>query len=335
MLSRLGVVAAFVGLLAGCGAAAEDGDSSTADLSGAAAVRMNQFQGKATHNSYHKAEWFMPVTALRYTLAPLDKQLGEEGVRAFELDLQYDDGHFKVHHIDWIDSASTCPNFTDCLKTLKKWSDAHPTHQPLFIQLENKDGFDAAKADAYHAALDADILSVWPRERIVTPDDVKGNAPTLRDAVTTNGWPTMDSARGKIVFYLEPDAGRRTYYTHGDHDLDGRLAFVNSGLDAPYAAISIMDDPIAKQAQIQAAVHAGFIVRTRADADVKEPKKNDHTREQAAWTSGAQLVSTDFPAKTKDYDYFVTTPGGTTSTASRCNPLIAPAGCTNDDVEKL
>lgn len=328
------LAALFLGLtLIGCAAnvTEDDAESSAADTA-TGALRMNQLQVKGTHNSYHKARWFFPEKTLNYTFQPLDVQLGSEGVRAFELDLHFKSGSFEVFHIPW-DEGSTCKQFADCLKTLKTWSDAHPTHTPLFIQLETKDDWDAKSADAYFAALDSQILAVWPRERIITPDLVKGSAASVRTAVTTTGWPTLDRARGKVVFYIEPDdANRQTYYTHGDKDLAGRLAFISSDTTKPYAAISIMDDPIARQASIQAAVKSGFIIRTRADADLVEPKKNDHTRENAAFASGAQIVSTDFPAKEGDYAYVVTVPNGS---PSRCNPVNSASGCTSAEVEKL
>lgn len=320
--------------LVGCAAVtADDGAGSSADLS-AGGLKMNQLQVKGTHNSYHRARWFFPSASLNYNFEPLDTQLGDQGVRAFELDLHFDADKksFEVFHVKW-DEGSTCKQLSDCLKTLKTWSDAHREHAPIFIQLETKDDFDAKSADAYFAALDAQILGVWPKERIITPDLVKGGAANVRTAVTTTGWPTLDSARGKIVFYIEPDdAARATYYTHGDKDLAGRLAFISSDTNKPYAAISIMDDPVARQADIQKAVKAGFIIRTRADADLVEPKKNDHTRETAAFSSGAQIVSTDFPAKDPNYAYVVTVPNGT---PSRCNPVNGASGCVSAEVENL
>ena len=115
-------------------------------------------------------------------------------------------------------------------------------------------------------------------------------------------------------------------------DLSGRLTFVSSGLDKPYAALAILDDPKGERSKIEAAVRAGFIVRTRADADVVEAISNDHSREQAAWASGAQIVSTDFPVKVGNYDYSTANPGGT---PSRCNPRLGPTGCTSADIETL
>ena len=45
---------------------------------------------------------------------------------------------------------------------------------------------------------------------------------------------------------------------------------------------------------------------------------------------GAQLISTDFPAKVEEYDYWVEIPDGT---PSRCNPLSAPNYCTPEAIE--
>ena len=40
----------------------------------------------------------------------------------------------------------------------------------------------------------------------------------------------------------------------------------------------------------------GYVVRTRADADTREARANDPGRARAALASGAQWVSTDYPA---------------------------------------
>ena len=49
-----------------------------------------------------------------------------------------------------------------------------------------------------------------------------------------------------------------------------------------------------------------------------------------ALASGAQLVSTDFPARVAGYDYVVHIPNGT---PSRCNPVLPVVGCTSQRVE--
>ena len=64
---------------------------------------------------------------------------------------------------------------------------------------------------------------------------------------------------------------------------------------------------------------AGFLVRTRADADTAEARKNDPKRRDKAFASGAQMVSTDFPVAVPAVStYSVQLPGGA---AYRINPV--------------
>ena len=62
------------------------------------------------------------------------------------------------------------------------------------------------------------------------------------------------------------------------------------GIDDPQAAILVLNQPVVQQAQIQSAIAAGFIVRTRSD----EPLNADATRFNSALQSNAQIISTDF-----------------------------------------
>ena len=66
-------------------------------------------------------------------------------------------------------------------------------------------------------------------------------------------------------------------------------------------------------------------VRTRADADTVEARASDTTRRDAAFASGAQIVSTDFERVDPRWPtYVVALPGGG---EARCNPISAPKGC--------
>ena len=102
--------------------------------------------------------------------------------------------------------------------------------------------------------------------------------------------------------------------------------FPNVSEDNPNAAFFIMNDPKAEGAEIKERVKAGFMVRTRADADTREARVQDYSRLEAAIESGAQLISTDyylgrlspsgkFQVSLKDGKY------------QSCNPLIAPVDC--------
>jgi hypothetical protein len=76
--------------------------------------------------------------------------------------------------------------------------------------------------------------------------------------------------------------------------LEGRVAFVNTEETSPAAGYITLNEPKEQSARIAAAIKAGLIVRTRADADTREARVNDTTRQAAAFASGAQFVSTDY-----------------------------------------
>jgi hypothetical protein len=296
-------------------------------------LRLNHAQMKGTHNSYHiKPE--LDIDEWRYTHAPLDVQLAAQGVRKVELDTYYNEalGAFEVYHVGVLDDQSTCRRFTDCLKLMKTWSDKNPAHNTIFIQIEPKDAFDAAAAETYFQRLEEEILSVWYRERLVTPEDVQGGAASLREAITTKGWPTLRVGRAKALFFMDNSAEFRDHYTHGGSDLEGRIMFASGdpGTPRPCDGVYVLNDPITDAGAITDALAAGFLVRTRADSDSKEPLAGDTTRREAALAGGAQIVSTDYPAKTEGVDYVMEIPGGT---PSRCNPITAPPECTPEAIE--
>lgn len=96
--------------------------------------------------------------------------------------------------------------------------------------------------------------------------------------------------------------------------------FVNSvDENEDHAAYFTINSPIRDQERIRAAVKAGFMVRTRADANTMEARHNDTTRRAAAFSSGAQYVSTDYYVPRPEFsDYTVSLPG---ESPARCNPV--------------
>ncbi|MBI5495832.1 MAG: hypothetical protein HY904_12480 [Deltaproteobacteria bacterium] len=284
-------------------------------------------QAKATHNSYH-VQGDADATPWNYTHLPLDRQAEELGVRAFELDVHEMSGapELQVFHLAIVDNVTTCATFRECLGVLKGWSDAHPAHHPLFIQVEPKSGATTGDLEPFFQKLEGDILAVWGRERLLTPDDVRAGAATLAEAVRTAGWPVLGRLRGKAVFAMD-DAGEvRRQYTHGLAHLDGRVMFVDSAPSDPFAAVAVLNDPVPQGPALAAALAAGLLVRTRADSDSVEPLANDRTRLEAALASGAHFISTDYPAPVPDagINYALEIPGGA---PSRCNPVTtADAG---------
>jgi hypothetical protein len=255
----------------------------------------------------------------------------EQGARQLEIDIYYDpDGGryatplmkkavggawqaydmspfakpgMKVMHAQDLDYRASCATLIVCLKEVRAWSKSHPGHIPLLILLNLKDDkmtgvpgatpalpFDTAAMDA----ADAEIRSVFRESEIITPDKVQGTYPTLREAVAAGAWPKLKAARGKVVFAL--DAGRAQVATYrGDRKvLEGRVMFVNVEETSPAAGYITLNEPDKYAERIPAAVKAGIMVRTRADADTVEARANDRRRQVAAFNSGAQYVSTDY-----------------------------------------
>ncbi len=280
-------------------------------------LHINHVQVRATHNSYHVETPGNSLAEWHYTHAPLDVQLETQGVRGLELDtrLVTESNRFEVFHIPTLDEQTTCRAFVDCLRTIERWSTAHPKHVPILIHIEPKDAV-PDDAEGYFAKMEAEITTALPRERIIAPDDVQRDAATLRDAVTTRGWPTLAEARGTVLFYVDNSDVWRAAYTRGGKTLAGRLMFVDSKPDEPLAGVAILNDPT-DRAKIDAAARAGLLVRTRAD------EAGSAEQHAVALATGAHLLSTDAPTT-------FTIPE---ANPARCNAVTAPAGCTTAAVE--
>jgi hypothetical protein len=240
---------------------------------------------------------------------------------------------FKVMHVQDVDYRSTCQPFTACLQQVKEWSHAHPNHVPIFILIETKQG--APRGDLHLTvpesftpstfdALDAEIRSVFPADEMITPDNVRGQYDTLNQAVLAGNWPTLASSRGKVVFLMDQRPVTPVYLT-GHPSLRGRVIFTNSEPGQPDAAFLERNDGPADD--IASLVRQGYLIRARTDSDTKEARTNDTAVRDAMLTSGAQLLSTDYPINEPARwpgHYVVTLPG---NVVTRCNPVNATTGC--------
>jgi Phosphoinositide phospholipase C, Ca2+-dependent len=231
---------------------------------------------------------------------------GAKPTRPFDPDGVMREPGFKVLHVQDIDFRSNCMTLAICLRELRQWSEAHPDHEPLFLTFNAKDDtirrpgftppekFTAAVLDQ----LDQVLIKELGREKIFTPNDLRGKNTSLEAAVLTKGWPSLRRMRGKFVLVLDEGAAKNAAYIKGHPALAGRAMFINAPTGTPESAILIMNDPIKQGAQIRENVKKGYIVRTRADADTREARTNDYTRFKAAMASGAQIISTDYYVKT-------------------------------------
>ncbi|KQR13890.1 MULTISPECIES: phosphatidylinositol-specific phospholipase C1-like protein [Xanthomonas] len=243
---------------------------------------------------------------------------------------------FKVMHVQDVDQRSTCQPLIACLQQVRDWSRQHPGHVPIFILLETKQapvqlGFPSVQPEPFDAmamdALDAELRSVFGPGEYVSPDQVRGSARTLNAAVLAHGWPSLAETRGKVVFLLDQRTAGASYLP-GHPSLRGRVCFTNAVPGEDDAAFTELNDGPADT--ITQLVKAGYLVRTRTDADLKEAQQHDTTRRDSMLASGAQLLSTDFPAhEPANTGYEVRLDG---DAVARCNPQRPPTHCKGVDL---
>ncbi len=243
---------------------------------------------------------------------------------------------FKVFHIPDVDYLSTCVTLIRCLREVDRWSRAHPRHLPIMITINAADTSSgrpgiteplSLEDKPLLDALDAEIRSVLPGRRLIAPDEVRGAAASLRDAVLRHGWPTLAAARGRIYIALDVRDAVSNAYREDHPSLAGRAMFGWYPPDQPEAAIEIVQDPLVDAENIHRWVQDGLIVRTRTDANTVEARRNDHIKARAAAASGAQAVSTDYYPGAPDplrLGFVVTLPDGA---MARCNPVRFTKDC--------
>jgi hypothetical protein len=218
----------------------------------------------------------------------------------------------KILHSPDFDFRTTVYTLEQALRELKGWSDEHRDHTPVFVLLELKaESFSPLTTPpqwdaAGYSLLEKEIEAVFPRERILLPDDIRGSRPTLREAILAHGWPTLAQSRGKVAFLLDNEGAVRDVYLKPNPTLERRLLFASVSPEHPAAAWMKRNDAIGSFDEIQKLVKAGFLVRTRADSGTKEARANDTRMRERAFASGAQIISTDFAEADKRFpDYAV------------------------------
>ena len=217
---------------------------------------------------------------------------------------------FKVLHKPDFDYQTHHYTFKSAMEAVKNWSDANKNHLPLTILVEPKD-------DAYVSALnllipidlltspklitpaaldfiDKEIDEVFGENanKIITPDEVRGDFETLEEAILTQGWPKLKDARGKIMFVLSNSGFEKSYYLNGHPSLTDRRMFTFSSPGKPECAFVRLEKPDKDFDEIQDLVARGYMVQTLSEDGTKAAKEGDEAQMTAAFASGAQIIST-------------------------------------------
>jgi len=237
-------------------------------------LKWNHIQTIGTHNSYKSAS--VPTTPFwDYSHPNMTIQL-EKGIRQFEFDLSWPSG--RIEHAYIYDGVVNCLSLSWCIDHgFQSWKEKNPNHLPLFVIIELKDNMTPHDLLEF----DQELTAVAKRNGMFTPDDLRAELKvegkqTLRELILSKGWPSLDSARGKIIFML---LGNLQNYTLGEYEgLRNRTSFLmlkteDSNLDN--AAFLYDDFPQTNGDKIKELVKQGFIVRTRSDRDYRkvDPRK--------------------------------------------------------------
>eukprot|EP00899_Mesostigma_viride_P008271 jgi/Mesvir1/17445/Mv08721-RA.1 len=286
---------------------------------------------------------------------------------------------FKVGHVPDADFRTTCRLLTTCLSSVRQWSLQNPRHLPLVIYLEYKtrdlysqfvdempDGAPnllleliqlvknlpsnplPASVEAVRA-LEQEVLSLFPRDAILTPDDVRGSHVTLEDAILKHGWPLVDDVRGKVIFVLIQFDARASYHNltlQGGNatllqaqSLYGRPFFTAPRPGDPDAAFVTdlwsVDNNTALVPLLRSMVERGYIIRQNTEAGRTDPNP---ARKAALFAAGVQQVVSDYlPNTMQSLRYTPTFVGATLPGApcasAICNPVTSSAiMCNSADV---
>lgn len=302
------------------------------------AQKLNQTQVIGSHNSY-KSEMPQEILdyltkvnpgaaqSLAYAHVSIKEQL-EMGLRNLELDVFHDPngGYYtnpaglslldstinfdpnqdlskpglKLFHVQDLDFHSHHLLFRDALLELKAWSEANPSHHPIFVLINAKDGrvpgtknpleFNTAALDS----IDLEIKLALGKEKLIIPDAIRGNFYSVEEGAKAGNWPSLESSRGKFLFVLDESEEKIKRYLAAKPSLKDAVLFVNLKEGNPEAAFRIINNPVSQETYIRELVNKGYLVRTRADSDTKQARTNDYSQFEKAKSSGAQIISTDY-----------------------------------------
>ncbi len=259
---------------------------------------------------------------LEYTHEPLWRQLDEQSVRLLKFDVfadpkgglftyraglnlmrveprasdpaMYEPG-FKVLRIPHIDFETHCSTLVQGLSTVAEWSAANSHHVPILIVLAVRGPLEESSVPVSGQplkcgpdellALEKEIQSVFAREHVLIPDEVRSTASALRDAVLRRGWPEVEALRGRVLFGLTGEPAVVARYCSLSESLAQRTCFPNSPTDEPTAGW--LQLPPNSLRAITERVEEGFLVQTAAVPG----------EEESVLLSGAHYVGVKDPSR--------------------------------------
>lgn len=285
---------------------------------------------RCTHNSYHQHPGKTIDDSHNYEHLPLPQQF-DAGVRAIELDI-HSGTDYPVFHIPQLDPKSSCENLRVCLSQIASWSQANPKHHMMVVWIEAKDDLDWVGGDFDGAIddyqdLDRVIREALTPERLYTPQDFARGYDSPRQALETDGWPTIGETRGRVmVVLLNVDAPHYQEYRDA-RPLAQRSMFSRARVEdyqEPWAVVAKENDPRAKEA-IRQALDAHMLVASNTGGAGQTDAWNQERLDKGL-ENGTHMLCDDFPTARPEGGYWLDIPA---FFPSGCNAITASPACEN------
>lgn len=168
----------------------------------------------------------------------------DHGIRALELDLHPSAvmNDFWVAHIyDGFEfDGNNCGpggrgHLSNCLDDIVTWHQLNPNHEVITLYLDTGDD-DMFTWMNTPNALD-DLLDHKMGSILFKPGDLAAGFPDLVTRLSTIGWPTLDTLRGKVIIYMcggghgDPGAAAQSYETYVGNTALTRSAFLCNSIE--------------------------------------------------------------------------------------------------------
>lgn len=294
------------------------------DLSYADEIPYNDVRFLATHNSYKGKEnkysrvingILASITdngweSFAYYFDTLTEQLNS-GLRSIELDAYArKDGTFEGSHHPIMDKSGHAYEISLALEELAMWSDNNPDHLPITVLLEPKlwyiplGGHDFKEQD--YVNLDR-LLREKLGDRLCKPVDILGDYADFQAMREDDGWPSLGQLRGKFLIMLHPNGKMPKYFKLHPDMRDAAMFPAYDRRDVKlsdeqlrHTCFAISNFPLTDSELIADYASRNYIVRTRLGL---YPDFEQDCIE-AGMNSQANILSTDFPARTVNLDKY-------------------------------
>ncbi len=283
-------------------------------------IKFNELSFIATHNSYQTQsveayrQIFDNLSTLTFNLVSdktgefSSQTLTEQfncGIRSIEMDIETvengEDISFTCMHSPFLDNGTSCYDFELALREIKLWSDYNPGHLPITIIIEPKSVFIPMENMKYmnldYALKMDELLRDTLGDKLFEPADMLRDYASFADMRRADDWCKVKDMLGKVVVLLH-ETGVTKDYIAVDESIRTQAMFPMlryNDRDLPYASFLIMNEPSQVfESKNEVIDTQKLIVRTMVDSYTSVSQE----KLEASMQSGAQILSTDYPART-------------------------------------